>query len=46
VAATGRKRLIFGALQTEVGLTFAVTEALKAGYAAQFVADAVGWWMR
>jgi len=42
VAATGRKRLIFGALQTEVCLTFAVIEALKAGYAAQFVADAVG----
>jgi nicotinamidase-related amidase len=42
VAATGRQRLIFGALQTEVCLTFAVIEALKAGYAAQFVADAVG----
>ena len=42
VAATGRKRLIFGALQTEVCLTFAVIEALKAGYEAQFVADAVG----
>jgi nicotinamidase-related amidase len=37
VAATGRKRLIFGALQTEVCLTFAVIEALKAGYEAQFV---------
>ena len=42
VAATGRKRLIFGALQTEVCLTFAVIEALKAGYEAQFVTDAVG----
>jgi nicotinamidase-related amidase len=42
VAATGRKRLIFGALQTEVCLTFAVIEALKAGYEAQFVIDAVG----
>jgi len=42
VAATGRRRLIFGALQTEVCLTFAVTEALKAGYEAQFVTDAVG----
>ncbi|HEV2360965.1 MAG TPA: isochorismatase family protein, partial [Acidimicrobiales bacterium] len=42
VAATGRRRLIFGALQTEVCLTFAVIEALKAGYEAQFVADAVG----
>src|ERR1700750_3081812 len=42
VAATGRKRLIFGALQTEVCLTFAVIEALKAGYEAQFVTDANG----
>ena len=29
VTATGRKRLIFGALQTEVCLTFAVIEALR-----------------
>jgi nicotinamidase-related amidase len=42
VAATGRKRLVFGALQTEVCLTFAVIEAVKAGYEAQFVTDAVG----
>ena len=42
VAATGRKRLVFGALQTEVCLTFAVIDALKAGYEAQFVTDAVG----
>jgi nicotinamidase-related amidase len=42
VAATGRRRLVFGALQTEVCLTFAVIEALKAGYEAQFVTDAVG----
>jgi nicotinamidase-related amidase len=42
VAVTGRKRLIFGALQTEVCLSFAVIEALKAGYEAQFVTDAVG----
>ena len=42
VAATGRERLIFGALQTEVCLAFAVIEALKAGYEAQFVTDAVG----
>ena len=42
VTATGRRRLIFGALQTEVCLTFAVIEALKAGYEAQFVTDAVG----
>src|SRR6476619_3831985 len=42
VEATGRKRLIFGALQTEVCLTFAVIEAIKAGYEAQLVTDAVG----
>ena len=42
VAATGRKRLIFGGLQTEVCLAFAVVEALKSGYEAQFVTDAVG----
>jgi len=42
VAATGRKRLVFGALQTEVCLAFAVVDALKAGYEAQFVTDAVG----
>ena len=42
VAATGRKRLIFGALQTEVCLAFAVVEALRNGYEAQFVTDAVG----
>ena len=42
VGATGRRRLIFGALQTEVCLSFAVIEALKAGYEAQFVTDAVG----
>ena len=42
VAATGRKRLIFGGLQTEICLAFAVVEALKSGYEAQFVTDAVG----
>ena len=34
--------MIFGALQTEVCLAFAVIEALKAGYEAEFVSDAVG----
>jgi nicotinamidase-related amidase len=42
VRATGRKRLIFGGLHTEICLTFAVVEALKVGYEALFVADAVG----
>jgi nicotinamidase-related amidase len=38
----GRKRLIFGALHTEVCLAFAVVQALKDGYEGMFVADAVG----
>jgi nicotinamidase-related amidase len=42
VAATGRKRLIIGGLHTEICLTFATVEALKAGYEAMFVTDAVG----
>jgi nicotinamidase-related amidase len=42
VEATGRKRLIFGALQTEVCLAFAVVEALRSGYEAMFVTDATG----
>lgn len=42
VEATGRKRLIIGALHTEICLTFATTQALKDGYEVLFVADAVG----
>jgi nicotinamidase-related amidase len=42
VKATGRKRLIFGGLHTEICLTYAVIEALKAGYEAMFVTDGVG----
>jgi len=42
VKKTGRKRLIFGGLHTEICLTFAVIEALKAGYETMFVTDAVG----
>jgi len=42
VAATGRKRLIIGGLHTEICLTFATVSALKAGYEAMFVTDAVG----
>ena len=34
VKKTGRKRLVFGGLHTEICLTFAVVEALKAGYEA------------
>jgi nicotinamidase-related amidase len=42
VEATGRKRLIIGGLHTEICLSFATVEALKNGYDAQFVTDAVG----
>jgi nicotinamidase-related amidase len=42
VKKTGRKRLIFGGLHTEICLTFAAVEALKAGYETMFVTDAVG----
>ena len=42
VAATGRKRLIIGALHTEICLAFATVEALKNGYDVLYVADAVG----
>lgn len=42
VEKTGRKRLIFGALYTEICLAFPVVEALKDGYDVAFVVDAVG----
>jgi len=42
VEATGRKRLIVGGLHTEICLTFATVQALKDGYDAMFVTDAVG----
>ena len=42
VQATGRKRLIIGALHTEICLTFATVAALKDGYDVLYVADAVG----
>jgi nicotinamidase-related amidase len=42
VKNTGRKRLIFGGLHTEICLTFAMVQALKEGYEGMFVADAVG----
>ena len=42
VEATGRKRLIFGALYTEICLAFPVLEAMKDGVGATFVVDAVG----
>src|SRR6476619_3314875 len=42
VQATGRRRLIVGGLHTEICLTFATVQALKDGYDAMFVTDAVG----
>lgn len=42
VKRTGRKRVIFGALYTEICLAFPVVDALRDGYEASFVVDAVG----
>jgi nicotinamidase-related amidase len=42
VKKTGRKRLIFGALYTEICLAFPVVDALKDGHDVSFVVDAVG----
>jgi nicotinamidase-related amidase len=42
VTSTGRKRLIYGALWTEICLAFPVLEALQAGYDVTFVTDAIG----
>jgi nicotinamidase-related amidase len=42
VAATGHKRLIIGALHTEICLAFATVQALKDGYEVLYVTDAVG----
>jgi nicotinamidase-related amidase len=42
VTKTGRKRLIIGALYTEICLAFPVVEALRDGYDVTFPVDAVG----
>ncbi|WP_436805341.1 isochorismatase family protein [Sphingomonas sp. DT-51] len=42
VKATGRKRLIFAALFTEVCLAFPAVDAMKEGYEVMFVEDMVG----
>jgi len=42
VLATGKRRLIFGALYTEICLAYPVVEAVKEGFEVMFVADAVG----
>jgi nicotinamidase-related amidase len=42
VERTGRKRLVFGALWTEICLVYQVVDALRDGYEAMFVIDAIG----
>jgi len=42
VKKIGRKRIVFGALYTEICLAFPVVDALREGYDAMFVVDAVG----
>jgi nicotinamidase-related amidase len=42
VKKTGRKRLIIGALYTEICLAFPVVDALQEGYDVTFIVDAVG----
>lgn len=42
VKATGKKRLVFCALYTEICLAFPVVDALKEGYEVTIVSDAVG----
>jgi isochorismate hydrolase len=39
---TGKQKLIFGALYTEICLAFPVFDAMRDGYEAMFVVDAVG----
>jgi nicotinamidase-related amidase len=42
IERTGRRRLIFGALYTEICLAYPVVEALKDGFDVTYVVDAVG----
>jgi len=42
IEKTGKKRLIFGALYTEICLAFPIVDAMREGYEAMFVVDAVG----
>jgi nicotinamidase-related amidase len=42
VSKAGRKRLIFGALYTEICLAFPVVDAMADGYDVTFLVDAVG----
>jgi nicotinamidase-related amidase len=42
IEKTGKRRLIFGALYTEICLAFPIVDAMREGYEAMFVVDAVG----
>lgn len=42
VKATGKKKLVFAGIWTEVCLAFPVIDALNAGYEVSFITDAVG----
>ena len=42
IGKTGRRRLVFGALYTEICLAFPVAHAIADGYDVSFVVDAVG----
>src|SRR5262249_16323057 len=42
IEKTSRKKLIFGALYTEICLAFPIVDAMRDGYEAMFVVDAVG----
>jgi nicotinamidase-related amidase len=42
IEKTGKKRLIFGALYTEICLAFPIVDAMRDGYEVMFVVDAVG----
>src|SRR5260370_610758 len=42
VEGTAKKRLIFGALYTEICLAFPIVDAMRDGYQTTFVVDAVG----
>jgi nicotinamidase-related amidase len=42
IKGSGRKRLVFAALWTEICLAFPVVDALREGYEVTFVVDAVG----
>lgn len=42
VKATGKKKLVFAGIWTEVCLTFPIIDALKEGYEVSFITDAVG----